>query len=57
MHDRYNSIWYDTLTFVQKCTTYNTDGTTRVETWYEAALLPGKLRIDIGHPLTATPTF
>jgi len=50
MHDRYSATWYDTLTFTQKSTTYNPDGTTRVETWYEAALLPGKLRIDIGPP-------
>jgi hypothetical protein len=48
MHDRYKASWYDTLTFTQKSTTYNPDGTTKVETWYEAALLPGKLRIDIG---------
>ncbi|MGA8274355.1 MAG: hypothetical protein WB919_22550 [Candidatus Sulfotelmatobacter sp.] len=48
MHDRYNASWYDTVTFTQKSTTYNPDGTTKVETWYEAALLPGKLRIDIG---------
>ena len=48
MHDRYAKSWYETLTFTQKSTTYNSDGTTKVETWYEAALLPGKLRIDIG---------
>lgn len=48
MHDRYAKSWYSTLTFTQKSTTYNADGTTKVETWYEAALLPGKLRIDIG---------
>ena len=48
MHDRYAKSWYSTLTFTQKSTTYNPDGTTKVETWYEAALLPGKLRIDIG---------
>jgi hypothetical protein len=50
MHDRYAITWYDTLTFTQKSTTYNPDGTTKIETWYEAALLPGKLRIDIGPP-------
>jgi hypothetical protein len=50
MHDRYQASWYETLTFTQKSTTYNPDGTTKVETWYEAALLPGKLRIDIGPP-------
>jgi outer membrane lipoprotein-sorting protein len=48
MHDRYQSSWYRTLTFTQKSTTYKPDGTSTAETWYEAALLPGKLRIDIG---------
>jgi hypothetical protein len=50
MHERYAASWYPTVTFTQKSTTYNADGTTKVETWYEAALLPGKLRIDIGPP-------
>lgn len=50
MHDRYQSSWYRTLTFTQKSTTYKPDGTSSAETWYEAALLPGKLRIDIGPP-------
>jgi len=48
MHDRYAGSWYSTVTFTQKSTTYNADGTTKVETWYEAAQLPGRLRIDIG---------
>ena len=48
MHERYKASWYNTVTFTQKSTTYNPDGSTKVETWYEAALLPGKLRIDIG---------
>ncbi|MGA9511483.1 MAG: hypothetical protein WBV55_22870 [Candidatus Sulfotelmatobacter sp.] len=48
MHERYKASWYDTVTFTQRSTTYNPDGSTKVETWYEAALLPGKLRIDIG---------
>jgi hypothetical protein len=50
MHERYAASWYPTVTFTQKSTTYNPDSTTKVETWYEAALLPGKLRIDIGPP-------
>lgn len=50
MHDRYKSSWYKTVTFTQKSTTYKADGTSSSETWYEAALLPGKLRIDIGVP-------
>jgi hypothetical protein len=50
MHDRYQASWYHTLTFTQKSTTYKPDGTDSAETWYEAALLPGKLRIDVGAP-------
>jgi hypothetical protein len=34
----------------QKSTTFNADGTSKVETWHEALVLPGKLRIDIGTP-------
>src|SRR5262249_20211045 len=48
MHDRYKDSWYQTVTFTQKSTTYKPDGTRSAETWYEAASLPGKLRIDIG---------
>jgi len=48
MHERYKDSWYSTLTFVQKSTTYKPDGTVSVETWYEAAEVPGKLRIDVG---------
>jgi outer membrane lipoprotein-sorting protein len=48
MHALYEKSWYETVTFTQKSTTYHPDGTTKVETWYEAASLPGKLRIDIG---------
>lgn len=43
MHARYAESWYQTLTFVQ--TTTHEDG--KVETWYEAARIPGTLRIDI----------
>ncbi len=50
MHDRYAKTWYETLTFTQKSTTYNADGTTKIETWNEALSLPAKLRIDIGPP-------
>ena len=50
MRERYQESWYATMTFTQKSTTYNADGTTKVETWYEAGNLPGKLRIDFGPP-------
>jgi outer membrane lipoprotein-sorting protein len=50
MHDRYQSTWYQTVTFTQKSTTYKPDGASSAETWYEAAMPPGKLRIDIGLP-------
>src|ERR1700761_7930647 len=48
MHARYQNAWYDSMIFSQEAKTYNADGTTKVETWYEQGLLPGKLRIDIG---------
>jgi hypothetical protein len=43
MHDRYAGSWYRTLTFVQ--TTSFPDRPD--ETWYEAGMIPGRLRIDI----------
>jgi len=50
MHARYQNNWYETLTFTQQSITHKPDGTTSSETWHEALLLPGKLRIDIGMP-------
>src|SRR4028119_1147721 len=46
MQKKYAGKWYKTLTFVQKNTNYNPDGTTRNSIWYEAMTAPGKLRID-----------
>jgi hypothetical protein len=43
MRAKYSGKWYRALTFTQKTTL--PDG--KVETWYEALELPGKLRIDI----------
>ena len=49
MNAAYSGKWYRSLTFVQKTTYLRPDGTpSRVETWYEALALPGKLRIDLG---------
>ena len=52
MHQRYDGKWYRTLTFVQK--TSFPDG--RSETWYEAAEMPGRLRIDVA-PLDSMNTI
>lgn len=52
MYDAYAGKWYKTLTFVQK-TSYPD---ARVETWYEAATVPGKLRIDVA-PLDSMKTI
>ncbi len=46
MHDRYSGSWYRTLTFVQTTTLTRGGGGPLVQTWYEAATLPGRLRID-----------
>ena len=51
MRNRYAGKWYRNLTFIQKSTYLRPDGTSsRVETWYEAGAIPGKLRIDLGEP-------
>ena len=52
MHDAYAGKWYKTLSFVQK-TSYPD---ARVETWYEAAEIPGKLRIDVA-PIDSMKTI
>jgi hypothetical protein len=47
MHDRYVSTWYKTLTFVQQTTNWRPPGgTSTTKTWWEAGLMPGRLRID-----------
>jgi len=46
MQKKYAKSWYRTATFVQKTTNYDKDGTSKVETWYEALSVPGSLRID-----------
>jgi hypothetical protein len=43
MHEVHHRTWYRTLTFVQRTTFPGRP----VQTWYEAAMFPGKLRIDI----------
>ena len=46
MHNRYKGKWYKNLTFTQKTTFFNQDGKVeRVQYWYEALTLPGKLAI------------
>jgi hypothetical protein len=45
MEERYRGKWYRTVTFVQ--TTTLTRPAPHTETWYEAARIPGELRIDI----------
>jgi hypothetical protein len=51
MRDRYVGKWYSTLTFVQTTTFYRQDGSVnRTDTWPESAMMPGRLRIDIGNP-------
>lgn len=46
MQKKYGKSWYKTATFVQKTTNVEPDGTSKVETWYEAMSVPGSLRID-----------
>src|ERR1043166_7516479 len=46
MQQKYGKSWYKTATFVQQTTNFEPDGTSKVETWYEAMSVPGRLRID-----------
>ncbi len=50
MHDKYVGKWFKTLTFVQQTTRPTKSGKDTVQTWYEAASVPGFLRIDFGNP-------
>ncbi len=46
MHEKYDGKWYKNLTFIQKTTFYNSDGTVRnVLDWYEALQIPTGLAI------------
>jgi hypothetical protein len=46
MQKKYGKTWYKTATFVQETTNIEPDGSSKVETWYEAMSVPGSLRID-----------
>ena len=52
MRARYAGKWYRTLTFRQKTSRLLPNGSWKVETWYEAMKLPGRLRIDF-EPVSA----
>lgn len=46
MQNKYAKSWYKNVTFVQKTTEYQPDGTSKASIWYEALSMPGRLRID-----------
>jgi hypothetical protein len=54
MHDRYRGVWFNTLQFTQKTTTYAAGGKTDVSMWYESVRQSDagtvQLRIDTGDP-------
>ena len=52
MQNRYAGRWYRSITFVQTSTAIAPDGKETTSIWYEAALLPSRLRIDYD-PITA----
>ena len=52
MRARYDGLWYKSLTFRQKTSRLLPNGSWKVETWYEAMKIPGRLRIDFD-PLSA----
>jgi len=52
MKAAYAGTWYRNLTFVQTTIQYTPDGLADTTAWFEALELPGKLRIDIGDPVS-----
>ena len=52
MQNRYAGRWYRSIAFVQTSTAVAPDGKEQTSIWYEAALLPSRLRIDY-EPITA----
>jgi len=52
MHDRYAGKWYRTLTFTQRTVRPGRPD----QTWYEAAMIPGRLRIDVA-PIDSANAF
>ena len=52
MHDRYDGKWYRTLTFTQRTRRPGRPD----QTWYEAAKIPGRLRIDVA-PIDSSNAF
>jgi hypothetical protein len=52
MHDRYDGKWYRSLTFTQRTVRPGRPDAT----WYEAAIIPGRLRIDVA-PLDSANAF
>jgi hypothetical protein len=54
MQKKYGKSWYKTATFVQETTNIQPDGSSKVETWYEAMSVPGSLRIDFTPKVPAT---
>ncbi len=47
MNERYIDSWYHTLTFTQRTTRRTAGDSTVNETWKEAMIIPGRLRIDV----------
>lgn len=47
MNERYADSWYPTLTFSQRTTRRTPGDSTVNETWKEAMIIPGRLRIDV----------
>lgn len=52
MHDRYAGKWYRTLTFTQRTVRPGRPD----QIWYEAAMIPGRLRIDVA-PIDSANAF
>lgn len=50
MHARYAASWYSSISYIQTTTLLSQSGANSDQSWYVAATLPGRLRVDYGNP-------
>lgn len=50
MHARHSATWYNSISYIQTTTLLAQSGANSDQSWYVAAAVPGRLRIDYGNP-------
>lgn len=50
MHAKHSANWYSSISYIQTTTLLGPSGANSDQSWYVAATVPGRLRIDYGNP-------